>query len=585
MRRPRGARVVASRGLELKVTDRGSGTLAASALARHSEATRVSHDALGRPVSTADSESAARTWTYNERSEMTGCTSSDGSYSYFYDSIGNRTSSSSALGNLVSVTHSYTANGLNQYDYVDSTALTYDADGNLTGDGRYSYAYDCENRLVSATPTSPQFGDFAMENAYDHRSRRVQKTVWIYDGEDWLFDRQHTFVWDGWNIVLERIDYADFDVRFIEYYWGDDLSGSEQGAGGVGGLLAVSCDGTFYVPFYDCNGNIMGYVDEFGNVVARYAYDPFGKVVTSFGGTASPAAYHPSNLDFYFGFSTKYHDREVGLIAYQLRSYSPRLGRWLNRDPIEEEGGVNLYGFVDNEVVYRIDAYGLWKGTKESYGFKRRVYKKSRDVKSLKSLANRVGLDIESISEWGRIETSPVASETSSSPITPTTPSSKYCYVSVPNIWIEADLLRGGNVYNRVIVNPGGTIGSFFGQTLGRWGYHTVKPKTPKELFRIVGESGKNLYGLTVYAHGSTNGYIVSSDERMIHQTRLTTSIRSKGYRIARANMMQCYSAIPFGSIPVEQYKEMPFDYTAEWKKTAVKFFGYEGMNIIGIDF
>ena len=196
-----------------------------------------------------------------------------------------------------------------------------------------------------------------------------------------------------------------------------------------------------------------------------------------------------------------------------------------------------------------------------------------------------MGLDIESISEWGRIETSPVASETSSSPITPTTPSSKYCYVSVPNIWIEADLLRGGNVYNRVIVNPGGTIGSFFGQTLGRWGYHTVKPKTPKELFRIVGESGKNLYGLTVYAHGSTNGYIVSSDERMIHQTRLTTSIRSKGYRIARANMMQCYSAIPFGSIPVEQYKEMPFDYTAEWKKTAVKFFGYEGMNIIGIDF
>ena len=89
MRRPRGACVVASRDLELEVTIRGSGTPAASALARHCEATRVSHDALGRPVSTADSESAARTWTYNERSEMTGCSSNDGSYSYFYDSIGN----------------------------------------------------------------------------------------------------------------------------------------------------------------------------------------------------------------------------------------------------------------------------------------------------------------------------------------------------------------------------------------------------------------------------------------------------------------------------------------------------------------
>ena len=123
---------------------------------------QASHDALGRPISTADSESAARTWTYNTRSEMTGCTSSDGSHSYFYDSIGNRTSSSSTSSNLVSVTHSYTANGLNQYDYVDSTALTYDADGNLTGDGRYSYAYDCENRLVTVTQVSPSTGDLAI---------------------------------------------------------------------------------------------------------------------------------------------------------------------------------------------------------------------------------------------------------------------------------------------------------------------------------------------------------------------------------------------------------------------------------------
>ena len=37
-----------------------------------------------------------------------------------------------------------------------------------------------------------------------------------------------------------------------------------------------------------------------------------------------------------FGFSTKYHDREVGLIGYQKRFYSPDHGRWLNRDPIED---------------------------------------------------------------------------------------------------------------------------------------------------------------------------------------------------------------------------------------------------------
>ena len=56
--------------------------------------------------------------------------------------------------------------------------------------------------------------------------------------------------------------------------------------------------------------------------------------------------------DFSFGFSTKYHDREVGLVAYQLRSYSPALGRWLNRDPIEKRSGVNLYRFCENNPIH-----------------------------------------------------------------------------------------------------------------------------------------------------------------------------------------------------------------------------------------
>ena len=39
--------------------------------------------------------------------------------------------------------------------------------------------------------------------------------------------------------------------------------------------------------------------------------------------------------------------------------YDPTLGRWFKRDPITEDGGVNLYGFVENEVIGRIDMLGL----------------------------------------------------------------------------------------------------------------------------------------------------------------------------------------------------------------------------------
>ena len=76
-------------------------------------------------------------------------------------------------------------------------------------------------------------------------------------------------------------------------------------------------------------------------------------------GSPVPIPVGRSGEDFPFGFSTKYHDREVGLIAYQLRSYSPCLGRWLNRDPIEEEGGMGLYLFCSGNPIMYYDVLGM----------------------------------------------------------------------------------------------------------------------------------------------------------------------------------------------------------------------------------
>ena len=72
------------------------------------------------------------------------------------------------------------------------------------------------------------------------------------------------------------------------------------------------------------------YVSETGSIEALYVYDAYGNTIDQSGEKANAHS---------FGFSTKYHDREVGLIGYQKRFYRPDYGRWLNRDPIEEEGG------------------------------------------------------------------------------------------------------------------------------------------------------------------------------------------------------------------------------------------------------
>ena len=319
-------------------------------------------DLLGRPVNATDSQSLARSYLYNRRNELAAATIGTNAYEYAYDTIGNRT-----VASANSVTNTYAANNLNQYTHVDASQLTYDADGNLTQDDRFAYAYDAENRMISTRPIAPSEGDLAVVNAYDHKHRRVMKRVEQFDGDVWQTSETHTFAYDGCNIVLERIALADGSTRTVEYFWGNDLSGSEQGAGGVGGLLAVSIDGSFYFPCYDQNGNVVCYVSESGVIAAQYVYAPYGNVIDQYGALADV---------FDVRFSTRYTDRETGLVSYKRRFCRPEHGRWLNRDPLEEFGGENLFAFCLNNSIVYVDPFGMdiWvENTVAVGGFHQRV--------------------------------------------------------------------------------------------------------------------------------------------------------------------------------------------------------------------
>ncbi len=136
------------------------------------------------------------------------------------------------------------------------------------------------------------------------------------------------------------------------YVWGIDISGSEQGAGGVGGLLMASDGSVIHFPAYDGNGNITAYTDGSSALAASYEYSPFGALTASSGSTFSP-----------FRFSTKCYNTLTGLYYYGFRYYSPRFARWINRDPIGEQGGINLYGMVGNDAVNNGDYLGQAKTT------------------------------------------------------------------------------------------------------------------------------------------------------------------------------------------------------------------------------
>jgi RHS repeat-associated protein len=160
-------------------------------------------------------------------------------------------------------------------------------------------------------------------------------------------------VWNGWLLIAKLTVSGSTNTLASSYYWGLDLSGSAQGAGGVGGLL-MTCEagsGITYLPLYDAKGNVHGMIKASdGTLAAAYEYDAFGRTLRAEG------TYATGNS---FRFSTKYTDEETGLVCYGHRYYSPSLGRFINRDPIGEMGGLNLYAFVGNNPVNQWDYLGL----------------------------------------------------------------------------------------------------------------------------------------------------------------------------------------------------------------------------------
>jgi RHS repeat-associated protein len=115
---------------------------------------------------------------------------------------------------------------------------------------------------------------------------------------------------------------------------------------------------TLLAPTYDGNGNVTTYLDaRTGSALAAYDYDAFGRVIMKDeAGLASTGA---GEGGMPIQFSTKYTDAETALVYYGYRYFSPDMGRWLNNDPIQEKGGLNLLAFTGNNPVDWADKLGL----------------------------------------------------------------------------------------------------------------------------------------------------------------------------------------------------------------------------------
>ena len=305
------------------------------------------YDALSRPVTRNLDE-----FGYNARGEVSWTRYGTNTIAdiYDYDPIGNFTSN-----RLRGSWSNFTANELNEYATITDSSLrtlSYDEDGNLLTNGIWSYSYDSRNRLSTIVSN----GVLVATEIYDVDSRRVGVST----------DSERTFVvYDEWNAIQEIRASTSGNIS-VDRFWGKDLSRFLYGAGGIGGLIAERTDNLVFFPIYDNLGNIGAYLDSMGIGVATFTYDVFGNLFSALGDTDSV---------FRYRFSTKRGSGNLYFFGY--RFYCPAIGRWMNRDPINEvffRRGTSIEGVSDfiadwntpipdysqcNTLLYQFDPFGL----------------------------------------------------------------------------------------------------------------------------------------------------------------------------------------------------------------------------------
>ena len=229
----------------------------------------------------------------------------------------------------------YTPNDLNQYDDVGGTQISYDANGNLTSDGVNIYTYDSHNQLVGVSAPGK---NVTLE--YDPFGRIYSKTV---NGQT------TTYVYQGFNKqVLE--EYTGSGTLRRRYILGGRVNGPE----------AMVQNGDIYFYHYDETQSVSAIfraVDgQDDQIVAAYTYGPYGETTVK-GNFSNP-----------YRYTGQYFDDDIGLYNYHARFYSPKLGRFLQPDPIGYGDGLNLYAYAYNNPVNFLDLYGL-QGSSLSGGY------------------------------------------------------------------------------------------------------------------------------------------------------------------------------------------------------------------------
>jgi RHS repeat-associated protein len=257
--------------------------------------------------------------------------------SYNLDPVANWTSFTSNA-----VVQTRTHNAVNEILTINASPLTYDANGNLTDDGQYSYAYDVENRVTTVTRDSAS--TLVGQYTYDALGRRVIALTSPAGSP-----ATNVMFYDGSRIIEEQ----DADGTTLATYTYGNY---------VDEVLTMDRGGKAYYYHPNALFSVEALTDSTGTPAERYSYDAYG------GPTVMDGSYNPLPLNAWgtahtaisnsFLFTGRQLDEESGLYFYRARYYAPGKGRFLQRDPLGPVDSMNLYEYVRSNPLRNVDPSG-----------------------------------------------------------------------------------------------------------------------------------------------------------------------------------------------------------------------------------
>jgi RHS repeat-associated protein len=236
----------------------------------------------------------------------------DPKFAYSYD----------AASNLLTIKRG-TATASPTYSVTNGISTsTYDSNGNTATHGGWTYTWDAADRIVKAVS-----GTVESAFTYDGGGRIVR----VADKTNNVITKDRSYVWCGLTRCAERDNLVSGSPVVKRYF--------AQGELAHGSLLYYGVDHL---------GSVRQLMGSTGTIQAQYAFEPYGTRTKIAGSSESDA-----------GFAGLWKHQTTGLDLSVFRGYDSMSGRWINRDPIAEAGGVNLYGYVGGNAINSTDRSGL----------------------------------------------------------------------------------------------------------------------------------------------------------------------------------------------------------------------------------